>query len=181
MDWTIFTLVIPLGRWIKKQSDIAGRERRVSAREKVVTKREKELDALIKLRESNIANIANLIFLEPDYVNYRLGEMTNVADIQFLIRNPSIFDVRLTKFVVQPTLESQRLAQISVVEERMIQRQSVTSVLVTHELQSPMAEHIKDKQARQKTVGWDFRMKGYFHSEIGDFEKEQGTSFTTHP
>lgn len=182
MDWATFTLVIPIGKWIKKQLDIAGRERRVSARETAVAKREDELEALIKLKESNTANIRNLIFLEPDYVSYRLGETVNMADIQVLIRNFSIFDVRLTKLVVQPTLEAQRLATISVVEERTIQRQSSTGILVTHEFQSPMAEHIKGKQATHERVVWDFRMQGYFHSdEVSDFVVEQGKSFTTHP
>jgi len=181
MDWTPFTLIIPIARWAKKQFDIAGRERRVSAREKDVAKRETELNELIELRDYNINHISDLISIEPTYISYVLSPVSNTAEMQFLITNRSIFEVTLHKFIVRPKYEAQELADISQVEERKIPRQSGTGWNVKYELQLPLAEQIKVKRQNKDRAHWQFEMHGYFHSKVGNFEKQQSSSFTTHP
>lgn len=181
MDWTTFTLIIPIARWAKKQLDIAGRERRVLARENEASRREKELSELVELRDYNIKHISDLIYIEPSYLSYVLSPVSNIAEMQFLITNRSIFDLILHKFVVRPKYETQELTDISKVEERTIPRQSGVGFNVKYDLQLPMAEQIKIKRQNKDRAHWQFEMHGYFHSTVGDFEKQQSSSLTTHP
>ena len=181
MDWTVFTLVIPIGKWVKKQLDVAGREKRVSAKEKDIARREKELSELIELKEQNIGQLSNLITIEPTYMSYLLSPVSNIAEMHFIITNRSIFDVTLHKFIVRPKYESQELTDISEVEERKIKRQSATGWQVKYDLQIPTAEQIKVKRQNKETANWQFEMRGYFHSDVGDFERQQSSGFTTHP
>lgn len=181
MDWTTFTLIIPIARWAKKQFDIARREKHVSAREQDVARREKQLEELIELRNHNIEKLPDFIFLEVSSVNYGLGDVTKIAEIQFSITNRSIFDVILHKFTARPLYEGRKLANIQDVEERKITKQADTSFMVTYNLQESTAKKLEELQQTKGRAYWQFEMHGYFRSEVREFDKEQSGSLMTHP
>lgn len=176
MDWTTLTLIVPIARWAKKQFDIGAREKRASEREKAVAKREAELNELIEVRDFNTKQISDLVFLEAERVDYRLGGISNIASIYILITNRSIFDITLHKFIVRPKFESQELSDISQVEERKIVKQSATGFEIRYDLQQTTSELIMQQTTRKEKGHWQFEMQGYFHSKVGDFDRVQTSS-----
>ncbi|MFC1980177.1 hypothetical protein ACFLVS_04945 [Chloroflexota bacterium] len=180
MDWATLTLVIPIARWAKKQFDVATREKRAQAKERDVVRREEGLNDLIGLRDHNIEHMSDLVFIEPDSVSYSLGRISKMANMQFLITNRSIFNIKLDKFIVRPQCESQELSTVSEVEERKIVKQSATAFTINYDLQLPTAQLIEEQLHRGQGIHWQFQMHGYFHSEVGDFEVTQNKSLTTY-
>ena len=176
MDWTAFTLVIPIFRWIKKRLDIAALERRVLERERNVEKREIELGALIKTRDENIKHLPDLVFLEPSSLHYILGQIKHVCEIQFTITNRSIFDITLTKFTAKPEFQGHVLAEISDVNDREIKKQSAISFMITYNLQEVTTRLIEELTQQRSRMVWRFEMHGYFRSDFGTFERSQGDS-----
>lgn len=176
MDWTWFTLVIPVARWTKKRLDLAAIEKRISQKEQAVSKKEAELDELVKLQEYNVEHLPDLILLQVESLHYQLGQIVEVAEIQFTVANRSIFDVTLHKFTANPHFQGYKLPKLQDIEERKVSKQSATSFTVIYDLPQPTVKLIGSlEQTKSKTI-WGFEMHGYFRSEIKDFDKSQTDS-----
>ncbi|MEE9203226.1 MAG: hypothetical protein V3U31_08535 [Dehalococcoidia bacterium] len=181
MNWANLTLIIPVGRYLKRLLGVTARERRTLAREQVVVAKEQQLGELIAIREQNEQNIVNLLRLEAQDVQCSLGTRAQAAEIHFMVRNHSIFDVVLHKFIVKLLFQNDPIGTLSDVEEHKISKQGASAFTLRQALQPSVVEEIRQRHERHDRASWSFDMHAYFRSPVGDFERVDKGTLTTHP
>jgi len=153
--------------WVSEFFDLRKRKKQID-----------ELEEVDKIRKKNLENLPALISFKISNLSHNLKLLAPSVDLQIIINNDSVFNVKMKKFIYQPSLSGigEVLSESSHDHEIKIPYQGSNRFETKFSIPDGVAKHLEDCKRRANSgehgkLTWHFRCTAYFFAHAkGDFK-----------